>query len=124
MDAIREQVPAAKPKKRAKPKKKPDDLTKRLEAAKEITKLFQVERYIYTACCGAAVALLVFCAISLFTDSSKESDWTDKIPVLTALFGSGGLITYSTSRLIFMWNKIIEIILVEKNEKEGEGNEN
>lgn len=86
----------------------------RLEAAKEITQLFSMERYAYIGCCGIAVLLLFFCAFRIFT-SGAETD----MAVIGSLFGSGGLITFSVGRLIFMWNKIVDIILIDPNNKGG-----
>lgn len=120
MDGTTENIPVAKAKK---PRKKQDNLDKRLDAATKITKLFQAERYIYMSCCGIAVVLLIYCAVTLIADKSGENSWQDKMPVLTALFGSGGLITYSTGRLIYMWNKMIEVILMH-NENEDKDNGN
>lgn len=84
------------------------ELRQRLDAAKEITMLFKMERYVYMACCGLAVMLLFYCAFRLL-----QSDKGFDPVVIGSLFGSGGLITFSTGRLIFMWNKILEIILME-----------
>lgn len=85
-----------------------NELRQRLDAAKEITMLFKMERYVYMACCGLAVALLFYCAFRLM----QNEKGFDPV-VIGSLFGSGGLITFSTGRLIYMWNKILEIILME-----------
>jgi hypothetical protein len=105
MDAANSELGAG-----AKPGKKrgsASELRQRLDAAKEITMLFKMERYVYMACCGMAVLLLFYCAFRLL-----QTKGFDPV-VIGSLFGSGGLITFSTGRLIFMWNKILEIILME-----------
>ena len=93
-----------------------NEMRLRLDAAKEITALFKMERYVYMACCGLAVALLFYCAFRLL-QSEKGFDPV----VIGSLFGSGGLITFSTGRLIFMWNKILEIILMEGKGGDDDG---
>jgi hypothetical protein len=87
-------------------------MRERLDAAKEITQLFSVERYVYMACCGIAVLLLFVCAYRLLIDKPDAIAYG-------SLFGSGGLITFSTGRLIFMWNKIMEIILIDPSRRGG-----
>jgi len=113
MDGANEELVIPKPKKprqRQNNSRDIKEMKERLEAAKEITKLFNVERYVYISCCGVAVLLLLINAVRLFERS--EVDYAG----LGLLFGSGGLITYSTGRLIFMWNKILELILMAKTE--------
>lgn len=83
----------------------------KLEIAKELTKMFQAERYVYVFCCFVAVALLVFCAFRLV---NKPDDAPADIPALTALFSSGGLFGFTIHRVIFMWNKIIDLILADQ----------
>lgn len=100
----------------AEKKPEPDELQRRVDAAREITNIFKLERYVYIACCGIAVALLFVCAIRLL----QKSD-TDYVG-LGALFGSGGLITFSTGRLILMWSKILDYILAVKKEAIDNGN--
>jgi hypothetical protein len=82
-----------------------DSLKERLDAATQITNLFKFERYVYVSCCVVAVALLFFVAWRVVQRETPD------YPGLGALFGSGGLITYSTGRLILMWNKIVELTL-------------
>ena len=80
-------------------------LNERMKVAGEITKLFSIERYVYISCCGVAVLLLLANAGMVIYE--KKADATE----LALLFGSGGLITYSMGRLIYMWNKIIDLTL-------------
>ncbi len=82
-----------------------------LDAAERLTKLYRMERYVYLFCCCVAIALLVFCAYRLV---NKDPNDPADIPALTALFGSGGIFGYTIHRVIFMWNKIIDLILAGK----------
>jgi len=84
-----------------------------IEAATQITMLFKMERYVYIGCCGIAVLLLIYCAYQVLQTNPNNT------VVLASLFGSGGLITFSVGRLIFMWNKIVDIILMEGVQKGG-----
>ncbi len=93
------------------------DLDQRLRAAKQITELFNFERYIYMACSVIAVILLFISAIRLLVEGNVD------YVGLGALFGSGGLITYSIGRLIYMWNRILELIL-SRNINGGNNNGN
>lgn len=95
------------------PQGRSDQLRERLDAAKEITQLFSMERYVYMACCAIAVLLLFLCAYRLLSTGSYDA------VAIGSLFGSGGLITFSTGRLIFMWNKILEIILIDPTKTGG-----
>jgi hypothetical protein len=101
----------------AKKRSSASELRQRLEAAKEITMLFKMERYVYMACCGLAVLLLFYCAFRLL-----QTKGFDPV-VIGSLFGSGGLITFSTGRLIYMWNKILEIILMEGDKGDDDGDQ-
>jgi predicted membrane channel-forming protein YqfA (hemolysin III family) len=80
-------------------------LPERVKIAGEITKLFSLERYVYISCCGVAVLLLLANAGMVIYE--KRADSTE----LALLFGSSGLITYSMGRLIYMWNKIVDLTL-------------
>lgn len=112
MDGANDELVVPKPPKVKKPKSIPDDMPVRLGAAKEITEIFKLERYVYITSCGIAVVLLLVNAGLLIYE--KKAD----IPGLALLFGSGGLITFSMGRLIYMWNKIIDLILGKQIDEE------
>lgn len=96
------------------PKQEKNEWQDKIDAARQITMLFKMERYVYVTCCGFAVLLLFFCAFQLLTTEPPNYP-----VVVSSLFGSGGLITYSIGRLIFMWNKIVDIVLMEGISKGG-----
>lgn len=95
-----------------------NNFTDKIEAARQITALFQMERYAYVSSCAIAVGLLIFCAIMVMR--AEPTNYA----VLGSLFGSGGLITYSVGRLIFMWNKVVDIVLMEGAQRGGQDNGN
>jgi hypothetical protein len=105
MEAVNN-IPGAEPKR----KNKYQD---QIEAATQITQLFKMERYVYIGCCAVAVLILVYCAFRVL-----QKDTPDYV-ILGSLFGSGGLITYSIGRLIFMWNRIVDLVLSEAIQKGG-----
>lgn len=84
-----------------------EEMRVRLEIAKGITQLFKLERYVYVSCCGVAVVLLLTNAGMLIVKGGI--DYTG----LGLLFGASGFITYSIGRLIYMWNKVVDLILSE-----------
>lgn len=88
-----------------------EEMQAKLKIAREITQMFNMERYVYIACCSIAVALLLTNAgIIIWTKN------TDFAP-LSLLFGASGLITYSIGRLIYMWNKLVDLIISEVTER-------
>lgn len=89
------------------------DRRERLEIAREITRLFNLERYVYISCCGIAVVLLLINAVMLMQKGGID------YPGLTLLFGASGLITFSIGRLIYMWNKLVDLILTEVGGQEN-----
>lgn len=86
----------------------------KIEAARQITALFKMERYAYVSSCAIAVGLLIFCAFDIIR--TKPPNYS---VLLGSLFGSGGLIAYSVGRLIFMWNKVVDLVLTEGVQRGG-----
>jgi len=117
MDGTREELNAANaPQNPIKRKKKSiGEKQEMLEIAKGITQLFSLERYVYIACCGIAVVLLLINAIMLI--QPKEGEVGVNYTGLSLLFGASGLITYSIGRLIYMWNRLVDLILSEVAER-------
>lgn len=89
-----------------------EEMRVRLEVARQITQLFNLERYVYVACCGIAVLLLLINAGLLIKQGVNAT-------ALGLLFGASGFITYSIGRLIYMWNRVVDLILSEPG-AEGE----
>jgi len=79
----------------------------RVEIAKDITRIFSLERYVYISCCGIAVVLLLVNAVMLMRSGALD------VTSPGLLFGASGFITYSIGRLIYMWNRVVDLILSE-----------
>ncbi len=82
-----------------------NEMREKMNIAREITQMFNLERYVYIVCCGIAVVLLLINAVMLTVKGVID------YPALTLLFGASGLITYSIGRLIYMWNRLVDLIL-------------
>ena len=91
----------------------PDDIKARMEVVRELTELFRFERMVYLGVTILSLAMLVGSALSLMIKNQAGT------AELTMLFGSSGLITYSTGRLLFMWNEALKY-LIPSEQKEGE----
>ena len=87
-----------------------DDLKARMEVVKELTNLFRFERAVYLGVSIISLVMLIGSALSLLWKGQAGA------AELMMLFGSSGLITYSTGRLLFMWNEALRR-LIPSNDK-------
>ena len=83
----------------------------RIDAIKQLLKLFKLERTVYLVITVSSLIVLITCAIVLICKSSVGT------PELVLLFSSSGGITYSTGRLLRMWSEAIRIL--EPSVREG-----
>ena len=90
-----------------------DDIKTRMAVVRELTELFKFERMVYLGVTILSLVMLVGSALSLMIKNQAGT------AELTMLFGSSGLITYSTGRLLFMWNEALKR-LIPSDQKEGE----
>jgi hypothetical protein len=68
---------------------------------------------VYLAISTTSLVILLACAIRLlYSGQARPAE-------LTGLFGSSGLITYSTGRLLFMWSQALRWIAGEKSSEEN-----
>ena len=81
-----------------------EDLNARMEAVERLTKLFRMERLVYLIITTMSLGVLLTSAITLLVEKRAGN------VELTGLFGSSGLITYSTGRLLKMWNQALQLI--------------
>ncbi|MFQ5605235.1 MAG: hypothetical protein ACE5HS_18370 [bacterium] len=87
------------------------DLKERVEAVDHLTSLFKVERYIYLSIIFVCLMiLLVSVGLALFGGKEKISNQA----FITSMFGSGGILTAMTGRLLHMWNRAMDLIDVKK----------
>lgn len=91
-----------------------DGLKERIKAVERLTKLFRLERIVHLVVTCSSLAILLFVAVRLIYEDKAGS------AELTMMFGSSGLITYSASRLLHMWNQALRVIAPELNEKVNE----
>jgi len=91
-----------------------DDLRKRLEAVERLTKLFKTERMVYLITTMISLLMLVGSALSLMLRNQAGT------VELTMLFGSSGLITYTTGRLLYMWNEALNRLIPSRNAEKDE----
>ena len=76
----------------------------RLEAVQTLIRLFKMERIVYLIITTVSLVMLIVCAGVLIVQNGAE------IKILTALFGSSGLITYSLGRLLRMWDQALALL--------------
>lgn len=91
----------------------PEDIKARMDAVERLTTLFKLERMAYLVITGVSLAMLVTSAGVLLVQ--KKAGAVE----LTGLFGSSGLITYSTGRLLFMWNQALQVLTGQSTSRES-----
>ena len=91
----------------------PSDLNARLDAVERVTKLFKTERLVYLVMTTLSLAMLLLVAGRLIYKGEASA------AELTALFGSSGLITYSTGRLLYMWTQALSLFGEPSGDKHG-----
>lgn len=90
------------------------ELNARMKAVEKLITVFKLERMVHLGVTLISLVLLIAAGIFLFFDDSVS-----KIAVLSLMFGSSGLITYSAGRLLKMWDQAMSM-LTAANSKEGE----
>lgn len=87
--------------------KMPDDheqIEIRVAAVKQLLVLFRWERATYLIVNGLALAMLLAAGGALLLRQNAD------MAILTALFGSSGLITFTIGRLLRMWDQAFALI--------------
>lgn len=88
----------------------PDDISDRLNAVKELTALFKIERMVYLGITVISLIMLIGSALSLMLKG--EAGGIE----LSMLFGSSGLITYTAGRLLHMWTLALKCLVPDGKE--------
>ncbi|MFN7979226.1 MAG: hypothetical protein U0P30_13910 [Vicinamibacterales bacterium] len=79
-------------------------ITTRMDAVERLTTLFKLERQVHLVVTGLSlVMLLTSTGVLIWRGAAGPAE-------LGAMFGSSGLITYSASRLLFMWNQALRLL--------------
>jgi hypothetical protein len=73
----------------------------RLEIAREVFKMFALERYTHLILNAITFVVLIYAAIKLIFGGSEDRS------ALTLVCGSGGLIAFTSARLLQMWTDIL-----------------
>ena len=88
-----------------------DELDQRLKAVERLTALYRPERIVH----------LIATTVSLFVLLGSAGGMIYKGQAgpaeLTLMFGSSGLIAYSASRLLTMWNQALRLLASQELEK-------
>jgi hypothetical protein len=88
-----------------------EDLKVRMDTVERLTQLFKTERMVYLVTTIIALIMLIGSALSLMLhDKAGTAE-------LSTLFGSSGLITYTTGRLLFMWNEALKRLMPSPEDK-------
>lgn len=80
------------------------NISTRIQAIKEITSLFRLERFVYLTSIVVCLLILLIGVVSSLIKGSMGS------AEITSIFGSGGAITIMTGRLLHMWNRAINLL--------------
>lgn len=81
-----------------------ENLADRLVVVERLTRIFRAERIVHLVVTTVSLVMLLTSAGSLIIKQQAG-------PVeLTLMFGSSGLITYSASRLLHMWNQALSLV--------------
>lgn len=92
-----------------------NDINSRIEAVERLVNLFKAERMVYLGITFISLVMLLASALFLIFRSQAEPS------VLVMLFGSSGLIGYSTNRILHMFDQALRLFyLSHDNKKTGE----
>jgi uncharacterized Tic20 family protein len=92
----------------------PQDLQSKIDAVAKLLTLFRMERVVYISVTLLALLILLISAACLLLGGQDKST-----AVAVGMFGASGAITYTTSRLLRMWNQAFEAILGASKEDDG-----
>jgi len=81
------------------------DVNAALRALEKLLELFRFERMVYMLATVGALIILLGAAVWLFF-----SDESGSTALALGMFASSGLITFTTSRLLTMWNQAFSLI--------------
>lgn len=87
-------------------------LDERVAAIHKLVDVFRIERIVYIS-----VTLLSLLMLLISAGFMMFKGQADHI-VLTGLFGSAGTITYTTGRLLRMWNQAIELLFAAEGKND------
>lgn len=86
-----------------------DDMEKRLAALERLLNYFKLERVTHLVLTAASFITLLFAAGKIIARGPDIGE-------LSLIFGSAGLITFSSGRLLHMWNQAFRVIYGDKSD--------
>jgi hypothetical protein len=75
-----------------------------LNALERLLKIFQVERYVYLALTAVSFSLLLYAGYLLITSETLNTE------ILVSIFGSAGLVTATSARISYFFNRAFTLI--------------
>jgi len=81
-----------------------DLLNATLDALDRLMKMFMIERYVYLVLTAASFLIMLYAAYLLITKGSLTTD------VLVALFGGSGIVTVSSARISWFFNRAFSLV--------------
>ena len=90
------------------------DMDNRLRAVERLTELYKPERLVYLGFAVIAFLMLIVCLISALVSKGTSAS-------LFAAFGSSGIVAYTSSRVIVMWNRALEVVTQASVQGGGHG---
>jgi hypothetical protein len=90
------------------------ELEGRLAAVERITVLFRAERLVYLGFAIAAFLLLLVCVIAALFKQEHS------LIASTGAFGSSGVVAFTSSRVLVMWNRAMNLVVPPANPKGGQ----
>ena len=82
-----------------------------VQAIEKITRIFKAERIVYLCVTIVSLVMLLSSAVvMLYKGQGNAAE-------LSLMFGSSGLITYSTTRLLHMWDQAMQILKSNKGQE-------
>lgn len=97
-----------------------DEITSKMDAVERLVEMFYVERMVHLAVTTISLVMLLGSALYLIgyqIVGTSGTEWERLYALLSALFGSSGLITYSTTRLLKMWDQALDVLTDEEKER-------
>ena len=91
----------------------------RINAVERLTTLFRLERCVYLAATVISLVMLLASAIYVIVCQLRQNPRA-ALAVLGPLFGSSGLIAYSTSRLLRMWDMAMRVLMYKTADEGSE----
>ena len=88
-----------------------DDFKQRLEAVERLTALYRPERTVHLIVTTASLAILLAAAGTMLYRG--QAGMTE----LGLMFGASGMVSYTASQLLRMWDRAVSVVVSKKEDK-------